>query len=133
MNKKIFLLGGTTIALGVLAIGVQKAFAYRGDPSVRGPNYTPERHEAMTKAFEKNDYNAWRDLMGGRGRVSEVINEDNFAQFAEAHRLALSGDIEGAAAIRKELGLGLRDGSGGGQGRSLRDCSGNGTGRWGSK
>ena len=70
----------------------------------------------MTKAFDSNDYNAWKELMGGRGRVSQVINEDNFARFAEAHRLALEGKTEEAAKIRQELGLGLQNGSGKGMG-----------------
>lgn len=99
------------------------AEAYRGDPNVQGPNCTPERHDAMTQAFESGDYNAWQEQMQGRGRVSEVINEENFAQFAEAHKLALEGKTDEADQIRQELGLGLRDGSG--QGRH----KGNGMGR----
>ena len=128
MNKKSVVLGGAILTLGILSFGTQKALAYRGDPSVQGPNYTAERHEAMTKAFENNDYNAWKELMEGRGRVTQVVNEGNFPRFAEAHRLALEGKMEEAETIRKELGLGLRDGSGQGQGQGLRDGSGNG--RW---
>ncbi|MCD4705501.1 hypothetical protein K8R61_00280, partial [bacterium] len=40
----------------------------------------------------------------------QVINEENFARFAEARRLSHSGDLEGADEIRKELGLRARDG-----------------------
>jgi hypothetical protein len=130
MNKKTIALGGTLLTLGALVFGTQTAFAYRGDPSVQGPDCSPERHEAMTQAFDNNDYNAWKELMNGKGRVSEVINEENFAKFAEAHKLALSGDKEGAEAIRKELGLGLRDGSGRGRGQGVMDGSGDGNGRW---
>ncbi len=133
MNKKTIVLGGTLLTVGALVLGTQKAFAYRGDPSVQGPDCTPERHEAMTKAFESGDYNAWKELMNGKGRVSQVVNEGNFKRFAEAHALALSGDKEGADAIRREIGLGLRDGSGKNQDQALRDGSGNGNGRWGTK
>ena len=94
----------------------QAVLAYKGDPNVKGPNYTQERHEAMTKAFENNDYNAWKSLMDGRGRVTQVINAQNFGRFAEAHKLALQGNTSEANAIRTELGLGLRNGSGAGQG-----------------
>lgn len=108
------------IALGALAIGgvalAPQALAYRGDPNVKGPNYSEERHEAMIKAFENNDYYAWKSLMAGWGRMSEVINEGNFARFTEAHRLAMEGKTAEAVAIRQELGLGLHNGLGRGQG-----------------
>ena len=54
--------------------------------------------------------------MQGRGRVSQVVNEGNFARFAEMHKLMLEGKTNEANAIRTELGLGLRNGSGQGQG-----------------
>jgi hypothetical protein len=104
-----------TLILGVSGIMGGTAEAYRGDPAVRGPNYTAERHTAMEKAFETNDYTAWKSLMANKGRVTEIINKDNFAKFAEAHELAEKGDKAGAAKIRAELGLGLKDGSGQGQ------------------
>ncbi len=117
MNKKILNIGAAVLGTGMLLGTASSAFAYRGDPSIQGPNYTPERHEAMTQAFENNDYNAWKEQMQGKGRVTQVINEGNFARFAEMHRLNLAGDTEGAAQIRTELGLGLRDGSGSGYGQ----------------
>ena len=43
--------------------------------------------------------------MAGKSRVTEVINESNFTQFAEAHRLGRAGDVAGVDAIRAELGL----------------------------
>ena len=70
----------------------------------------------MEKVFENNDYNAWKNLMQGKGRVTQVINEGNFAKFAEAHKLAEQGKIAEATKIKQELGLGLRNGSGNGQG-----------------
>jgi hypothetical protein len=113
-------LGALALGLGVIGTSVNKAFAYRGDPAVQGPNYTAERHADMTKAFETNDYEAWKSLMAGKGRVTQVVNKDNFAKFAEAHELAEQGKTEEAQKIRQELGLGLHDGSGrasGGMGR----------------
>lgn len=87
------------------AFAVSSAMAYQGDYSEKGPEYSPERHVAMTEAMENNDYQAWSELMAGRGRITQVINEENFAQFAEAHRLGEAGDIAGADAIRQELGI----------------------------
>ena len=104
MSKKILFPVGV-IAL-ITASGVAyAAYAYQGDPGQRDPQFFAERHEAMQKAFESNDYNAWKELMNGRGRITQVINEGNFAQFAEMHRLMLSGKYDEANKIRGELGL----------------------------
>ena len=113
-----FLSGTLALAIAVIAT-TSSAFAYQGDPSVKGPNHSPERHEAMTQAFETGDYQAWKDLMDGKGRVTQVINADNFAHFADAHKLAAEGKLEEAKAVRAELGLGLKDGSGRGQGKGF--------------
>ncbi len=112
MNKTAIGLGSLVLALGVVGVFASDALAYRGDASVKGPRYSPERHEAMTKAFEKNDYAAWKNL--AQGRAAQVVTEQNFAKFAQAHALALEGKTDEAQKIRQELGLGMRDGSGAG-------------------
>ena len=119
-TKKIFLgLGTLALVLGVSGVIANKADAYRGDPGVQGPNYSVERHTAMQKAFETNDYTAWKDLMQNRNKVTQIVNKDNFTKFSEAHKLALKGDIEGAKKIRQELGLGL----GGGFGKGINKAN----------
>jgi len=117
MNKKTMLIGAMALVLGGLVMFPGLVKAYQGDPNIQGPNCTAERHEAMTQVFENNDYSAWKEQMHGKGRVAQVINEDNFARFAEAHRLASEGKTDEANEIRQELGLGLRNGSGQGQHR----------------
>ncbi|OGG11734.1 hypothetical protein A2Z00_01380 [Candidatus Gottesmanbacteria bacterium RBG_13_45_10] len=106
MNKTSILLGLTALVIGGAVFAPQTVLAYRGDPAVKGPNYTEERHAAMEKAFENKDYNAWKTLTAGRGRVTQVVNAQNFAKFAEAHELAEQGKTEEANKIRTELGLG---------------------------
>jgi hypothetical protein len=112
MNKTILTLGLTALVIGGLFALPKATNAYRGDPTAKGPNYTEERHSAMEKAFESNDYNAWKNLMNGRGRVTQVINKDNFARFAKIHELVEDGKTDEANKIRTELGLGLQNGSG---------------------
>lgn len=112
MNKLLTVLGVSAVVLGGIFTYATTADAYRGDPSVKGPYYSEERHEAMEKAFETKDFEAWKNLMQERGRVSQVITKDNFAKFAEAHELAEQGKLEEAKKIRQELGLGLRNGAG---------------------
>ena len=111
-NKTILGFGALALVIGLTGVLAGLASAYKGDPSVEGQNYSTERHEAMENAFETNNYEAWKNLMDGRGRVSQVITKDNFEKFASAHKLAESGDLEGAKKIRQELGLNLQDGSG---------------------
>lgn len=117
------LLGATALVLGAVALLPQTVLAYKGDTSVQGPNYTQERHDAMTQAFASKDYSAWKALMDGKG-VTRRITADNFAKFAEAHQLSLEGKTAEAATIRAELGLGQHNGSGmgqsNGQGRANR-------------
>lgn len=119
-NKNVALVG---LALAVVAVAgsYSMASAYRGDYTQKGPNYSPERHAIMEKAFQTNDYNLWKSQMNNGMGATRVINENNFAKFAEARRLALAGDYAQANKIRAELGLGNgRGGNGYG--------AGNGTG-----
>lgn len=129
MQKKTALLGAAVLIAGAAAITPNLVSAYQGDPSVKGPSYTAERHETMTKSFENNDFNSWKEQMEGKGRVIEMVNEENFARFAEAHKLAAEGDLEGSKKIREELGLGLRNGSGEGSHKENRTGERNGSGR----
>ncbi len=122
-TKKIFLgFSALALVLGSFGLIANSAFAYKGNVTVKGPNYSVEREAAMEKAFETNDYNAWKTLMQNRGRVTQIINKDNFAKFSEVHELMEKGDIIGAQKIRQELGLGLKNGSG----QGMKNNSGTG-------
>lgn len=112
MKKTTVGLGVLALLLGATGVFAGSALAYQGDPTTTGPNCSSERHEAMEQAFENNDYEAWKNLMDGRGRVTQVINKDNFAKFAQIHELMEQGNVAEAQKIREELGLGLHDGSG---------------------
>ncbi len=118
-------LGALSLVLGSLGLFTQSAEAYRGDPSQKGPNFSEERHAQMIKAFETNDYDSWKNLMENKGRVTQIINKDNFVKFAEAYKLAKNGDMEGAKKIRQDLGLGLKNGLG----KNMKDALGGGFAR----
>jgi len=117
MKKTILTLGAAALVLGGLFTLPGSVGAYRGDPGVEGPDCTEERHQEMEQAFESNDYQDWKNLMQGKGRITQVVNQENFAQFAEAHQLAEEGKIDEAKQIRQELGLGLGNRSGDGTGK----------------
>jgi len=121
------------MALGAAAIATG-TYAYQANPAKVGPNYTPERHEQMLKAFESNNYAAWKAQMGDRGAARKVT-EQNFARFSEMHKLMLEGKTDEANAIRTELGLGQKNGQGRGmmgnqrgqnQGGNFVDANGDG-------
>ncbi|MCK5022273.1 MAG: hypothetical protein KAR54_03430 [Candidatus Pacebacteria bacterium] len=114
-------IGGTVAVIVVGVLASSSASAYRGDYSEQGPEYSSERHAEMTKAMNDNDYNAWVGLMGDRGRVTQVINEENFSRFTEARKLAQEGKYEEADTIREELGLRTRDGERVGAHRGMMD------------
>jgi hypothetical protein len=124
MNKKI---GLTVLGLAVLGFVAYSSNVFAANNQRQGgfgPNYTPERHEKMLKAFENKDYNAWKSLMGDRG-AAKIVTEQNFDRFTQMHNLMLEGKNEEANAIRQELGLG--SGQGNGQGRGMMG-KGNGQG-----
>ncbi len=122
MKNTSLKLGALALVLGLTAISANSALAYKGDPKVQGPNYSPERHTAMTKAFANKDYTAWKNLMQNRGKVTQVVTEANFGKFVQAHNLALEGKTVEAQKIRQELGLGLKNGNG-------KNCGGMGMNR----
>ena len=125
--KKTAMLGLLALLVVGLLATTGIVSAYRGDYSVEGPNCNEERHKAMESAFESNDYDAWFELMTDNERhprVVDVVTEDNFVKFVQAHEAGKNGDFETVAALRAELGLnngnGPRDGSGRGKGQGQR-------------
>ncbi len=99
MNKLIL---ASLTGIAVLAIATP-AFAYKGNPDVRGPNYTVERHEAMEQVFEKGDYQGWLKLMEGKAyRLKEVVNSQ--AKFNEFRKARNAGSAE-LAKFRESNGL----------------------------
>lgn len=124
MNKatKTTMLSITAIIFGaaVLITSNAQVAAYQGDPNQMGPNCTSEQFESVKQAIENNDYNAWVELMQDKGRITEVINQENFSQFAEMRRLRAEGKQAEADVIREELGLGMGKGQHMGQMRHSR-------------
>lgn len=113
--KNQIILGFAALALGLVAVNSFKpVFAYRGDASVKGPNYSEARHEINETAFAKNDYKSWLSNMNGRG-ATRFVNEANFKEFASAQVASEKGDSTLLNAFRAKYGMG--QGKGKGQGR----------------
>lgn len=110
--KKLSMITTGVASVGALIFTASMVNAYQGDPSVQGPNYSQDRHEAMQVAFQTSDYQAWSDLMQNSGRITQVITEENFEEYASAHLVALDGDTSALSAFRSSLGLGQGNRSG---------------------
>ncbi|MBP9749917.1 MAG: hypothetical protein KBD21_04255 [Candidatus Pacebacteria bacterium] len=119
------LIGFTTVAA---LLGMGFAMAMSASAAETGLGYgaqrgtcDPEQHEAMEEAMKAGDYDAWKELHGNRGRISQVVTEENFDTFVAMHEAMEAGDTAKAQELRTELGLGVRsqDGMGnrGGMGR----------------
>jgi uncharacterized membrane protein YvbJ len=53
-----------------------------------------ENREAIHEAIENNDYNKWKEL-ATHCPFAQKVNAENFAQFAEAHRLRMEQKFNG--------------------------------------
>lgn len=135
MKNKNKLIVGSILTL-VLGLGmVSSVSAFRGDKDQRTPNQERQvKIEEMTNIMESGDYAAWKALqedhfkqmgirLNKKMRNSELINESNFAQFAEAWKLVKEGNFDEAKVIRESLGLNVGDGDGhrvSGRGHGMR-------------
>lgn len=105
-NKTQIVLGFAALSLGLVVVNsFSPVLAYRGDATVRGPNYTESRHTANLTAFAKNDYKSWLANMQGRG-VTRFVNESNFAEFSKAQVASQKGDSTLLNAFRAKYGMG---------------------------
>lgn len=107
MKRKIITMIAVPTAIGIMLASANAVSAYRGNPDEIGPNCTQEHHADVKQAIEDKDYDSWKSLIKGRGRVTEVITKENFSRFIEMRSLRLAGNHEEANKIREELGLGL--------------------------
>jgi len=94
--------------IGILLLGA--ITAYRGDSTIEGPNHNPETHEQMETAMEAGDYAGYMQIreengLPTRGKIFQVLNEENFYKFLELREANTAGDIETAAQIMEELGV----------------------------
>lgn len=108
-KRKIIALSAVTAAIlasGFMYSPVMAAQVGQGKKMV---SYSATQASELEKAIENNDYATWKGLMKGRGKLAQLINENNFAKYAEAYKLVKEGKYKEANAIRKELGFSNRD------------------------
>lgn len=104
MRNKLVMSSLMTLVLGLGVSG--SAFAYQGDFSKDGPNYTSDFEAQITEVLTNKDYDGWKDLIEnkvGDKKIVEIITKDNFDKFVEAWKLAREGKIKEANSIRRKL------------------------------
>lgn len=67
--------------------------------------YKDEHRNAVHKAVEDNDYQAFLEAVAGSPLSDIITSEQDFTQFVEAHQLMKDGDIDLAKEIFDDLGL----------------------------
>ena len=124
MNKALLI---ALAAVGVvgLAAASGNVFAQTPTSNTNMPNHSNERHQAMEKAFETNDYEAWKNALPAQAKsmMGQAITKENFAKFSEMHELMEHGKFDEASKIREELGLPSHNGMGMGMMRMGNDSS----------
>lgn len=88
--------------------------------------YRDEMHEAVKKAIDNEDYDAYLEAVADTPRADLIDSESDFEKLLEAHELREDGDHEGVREILSELGFekpegrghkgGMRSGDGEGRG-----------------
>lgn len=133
MKNKIFVGLFALFLVSVVAFaGI--TYAYRGDAGVKGPNYNEDVHAQLEAAMDAGDYKLWLQIrednnLPMKGRIFQVVNEDNFDRYVAMHEAMEAGDTATADAIREELGLGqgmMKRGSGQGKGSEAGQRMGSG-------
>ncbi len=93
--RKRVMIGG---ALGVVSLATTGiANAHLGN--------NPETRQAVKAAFEAKNYNAFMEAAKDTKIIEKIDTQEKFDKVIEAHVLREAGDLEGAKAIKQELGL----------------------------
>lgn len=111
-QNKFYLLAGTLgLILTTLSVSTI-ASAYQGKVQVPGRGINQEQFQAMQAnresveaAITSRDYQAWKNIIDSRPRITDYITADNFDKFAQMHELMQNGQFEEAQKIKAELGL----------------------------
>ena len=110
--KTQIVLGFAALALSLVAVNsFSPVLAYKGDSTVKGPNYTEARHTVNQTAFAKNDFKSWSANMQGRG-ATRFVNESNFNEFSKAQVASQKGDQTLLNTFRAKYGMGQGNGQG---------------------
>ena len=71
----------------------------------KGHYFNPKKHKAVMAALDVGDYSAWVAAVGEDSPIAQKINEGNFSQLMEVHKLKQAGDYEAAKEVWQELGI----------------------------
>lgn len=64
-----------------------------------------EQRQAVEQALESGDYEAWVQAIESMPKITDLITEENFQDFAALHQARQNGDLETAKDLSEQLGL----------------------------
>ena len=110
-QNKFYLLAGV-LGLIITTLSVSAvASAYQGKAN-SGAQFDTERFQVMQEerqalddAISSRNYQAWKEIIDSRPRITDYVTAENFDQFAQMHELRQSGKFDEAQLIAQELGL----------------------------
>jgi hypothetical protein len=126
--KKVVIIGLVsviTFGLGALALNASAFWGGKGMGDIQRSQEMIQLQEKIHEAIKNGNYSQWKELIGDRP-MGSLINENNFARFAEMKKLMWDGKFTEANQIREELGLnkGFGNGAGMKQGKGSENRSG---------
>jgi hypothetical protein len=93
----------------VLTTGISTAYANSNEyEQLRKRDSLAEKQVYVLEAFEKNDYGAWKSIIGDNP-ISRAVTENIFDKFINARELARKGDYDSSFNLSSELGGNLQD------------------------
>jgi hypothetical protein len=69
----------------------------------KASKYSQVKKERATEAFEDNDYQAWKEAVGSKSKLSNAVKELDFQNFVAARTAARNGRYEEAIQITERL------------------------------
>jgi hypothetical protein len=88
----IILIGAPALTYGVMTLRARIALSIQ------------DRNNKLEQAIEANDYDTWYDVIGDK-TLKEKITRENFSDYVLSYKMLKIGDVEGANAIKRTLGL----------------------------
>jgi hypothetical protein len=96
----------------ILSVGINSAYLSGFDSDVEAdldlnsgkiPKYSQDKQEKIINAFENNDYQAWKKIIGRNKRVNNLVDESIFQNFALARKIARNGQYDQAIEMTEKL------------------------------
>lgn len=91
----------------ILTAGISNGYVAAEAADISQPN--SQYQEAILDAFEKNDYDAWRKIVGRKSNLKDIVSRQEFEQFVAARMALRGGDYDQAIMLSEKLEKELKE------------------------